>query len=170
MCFAGRVRNNVSLVCCICLSSSVCRSTNTQTVLGVYLKRTCSRDSSASSALGVLNGYALYKSTHSLSRIDRHTGRLIAILGREETAVCRCNQLIAIEPSRLQLRFMSTIISVTRNGDLKRHFYSAISRCSYELSDNAAAINRTEHYCTRWPEKTTYWTVFQQSKYFLHFE
>ena len=32
-----------------------------------YLKRTCSRDISASSALGVLNDYALYKSTHSLT-------------------------------------------------------------------------------------------------------
>jgi len=39
-----------------------------QTVLGVYLKRTCSRDTSASSAaLGVLNDYVLYKSTHSLT-------------------------------------------------------------------------------------------------------
>jgi len=40
-----------------------------QTVLGVYLKRTCSRDTSASSALGVLNDYTLYqyKSTHSLT-------------------------------------------------------------------------------------------------------
>ena len=37
-----------------------------QTVLGIYLKRTCSRVTSASSALGVLNEYALYKSTHSL--------------------------------------------------------------------------------------------------------
>jgi len=37
-----------------------------QTVLGVYLKRTCSRVTSASSALGVLNDYALYKSTQSL--------------------------------------------------------------------------------------------------------
>ena len=36
-----------------------------QTVLGVFLKRTCSRLTSASSALGVLNDYALYKSTHS---------------------------------------------------------------------------------------------------------
>jgi len=36
------------------------------TVLGVCLKRTCSRVTSASSALGVLNDYALYKSTHSL--------------------------------------------------------------------------------------------------------
>ena len=36
-----------------------------QTVLGV-LKHTCLRDTSASSALGVLNEYALYKSTHSL--------------------------------------------------------------------------------------------------------
>jgi len=32
-----------------------------QTVLGVYLKRTCSRVTSASGALGVLNDYALYK-------------------------------------------------------------------------------------------------------------
>ena len=38
-----------------------------QTVLGVYLKRTCSRVTSASSARGVLNDYALYKSTHSLT-------------------------------------------------------------------------------------------------------
>jgi len=40
-----------------------------QTVLGVYLKRTSSRVTSASSALGVFNYYALYKSTHSLTRI-----------------------------------------------------------------------------------------------------
>ena len=38
-----------------------------QTVLGIYLKRTCSRVTSASSALGFLNDYALYKSTHSLT-------------------------------------------------------------------------------------------------------
>ena len=37
-----------------------------QTVLGVDLKRTCSRVTSASSALAVLNDYALYKSTQSL--------------------------------------------------------------------------------------------------------
>ena len=36
-----------------------------QTVLGVYLKRTCSRV--PSSALGVHNDYALYRSTHSPS-------------------------------------------------------------------------------------------------------
>ena len=38
-----------------------------QTVLGLYLKRTCSCVTSASSALKVLNDYALYKSTHSLT-------------------------------------------------------------------------------------------------------
>ena len=38
----------------------------TQTVSVVYLKRTCSRVTSAS-ALGVLDDYALYKSTHSLT-------------------------------------------------------------------------------------------------------
>ena len=38
-----------------------------QTVLGMYLKRTSSCVTSASSALGVLNDYVLYKSTHSLT-------------------------------------------------------------------------------------------------------
>jgi len=38
-----------------------------QTVLGVYLKRTCSRVTSASSALGVLNDYALYTNPHTHS-------------------------------------------------------------------------------------------------------
>ena len=46
-----------------------------QTVLGVYLKRTCSRITSASSALGVLNDYALYKSTHSLTHAHMYTQR-----------------------------------------------------------------------------------------------
>jgi len=36
-------------------------------ILGVYLKRACWRVTSASSALAVLNDYALYKSTHSLT-------------------------------------------------------------------------------------------------------
>ena len=38
-----------------------------QTVLGVYFKSTCSRDTSAFSALEVLNDCALYTSTHSLT-------------------------------------------------------------------------------------------------------
>jgi len=37
------------------------------TVLGVYLERTCSRDTSAFSALGVLNDNALHKSTYSVT-------------------------------------------------------------------------------------------------------
>ena len=41
-----------------------------QTVRGVYLKRTCSRVTSASSALGVLNDHALYKSTHALTPVS----------------------------------------------------------------------------------------------------
>jgi len=45
-----------------------------QTVLCVYLKRSCSRITSASSALGVLNDYAIYKSTHLLTyRLTRRT-------------------------------------------------------------------------------------------------
>ena len=38
-----------------------------QTVLGIYLKHTCSGDTRASSALVVLNNDALYKSMHSLT-------------------------------------------------------------------------------------------------------
>jgi len=41
-------------------------SLTAQTVIGVYLKSTCSRVT-ALSALAVLNDYALYKSTHSLT-------------------------------------------------------------------------------------------------------
>ena len=48
--------------------------TSSTNVLGVYLKRTCSRVTSASSALGVLNDYALYKSTHSLTHSLTHSG------------------------------------------------------------------------------------------------
>ena len=38
-----------------------------QTVFSIYLKSNCSHDTSASSALGVLNNYVLYKSMHSLT-------------------------------------------------------------------------------------------------------
>ena len=38
-----------------------------QTVLGIYLKHTCSGDTRAASALAVLNNDALYKSMHSLT-------------------------------------------------------------------------------------------------------
>jgi len=44
-----------------------------QTVLGVYLKRTCSRVTSASSALGIHDDYALYKSTHVLTHAQQRT-------------------------------------------------------------------------------------------------
>ena len=49
-----------------------------QTVLGVYLKGrpTCSRVTSASSALGVLNDSALYKSTHALTHSHLTNGSL----------------------------------------------------------------------------------------------
>jgi len=46
-----------------------------QTVLGIYLKRTCSHVTSASSALGVLNDYALFKSTHALTHSLTHSHR-----------------------------------------------------------------------------------------------
>ena len=45
----------------------VADSAKSQTILCVYLKRISSRVTNASSALGVLNDYALYKSTHSLT-------------------------------------------------------------------------------------------------------
>jgi len=47
------------------ISSGIQRAA--QTVLGIHLKRTRSRVTSASSASGILNDYALYKSTHSLT-------------------------------------------------------------------------------------------------------
>ena len=47
---------------CNSLPNSIRVQRAAQTVLVVYLKRTCSRG--ASSALGVLNDYAQYKSTH----------------------------------------------------------------------------------------------------------
>jgi len=54
-----------------------------QTVLGVYLGRTCSRVSRASSVLGVLNDYALYKLhalTHSLTHSAGSSGRPLPML------------------------------------------------------------------------------------------
>ena len=47
--------------------------TSSTDVLGVHLKRTCSCVTSASSALGVLNDYALYKSTHTLAHSLSHS-------------------------------------------------------------------------------------------------
>ena len=43
------------------------------------LKRTCSRVTSASRALGVINDYALYKSTHSLTQAHRHTDHATSV-------------------------------------------------------------------------------------------
>ena len=58
-----------------------------QTVLRVSLTRTCSRVTSASSALRVLNDYALYKSTQSLTlSFTLHSGYVA--VGNE---VCRYN-------------------------------------------------------------------------------
>jgi len=59
--FAGRPYNTLTLPC----ERGIQRAA--QTVLGVYLKRTSSCVTSASSALGDLNDYVLYKSTHSLT-------------------------------------------------------------------------------------------------------
>ena len=54
-----------------------------RTALGVYLKRTCSRVTSASSALGVLNDYALYKSTHSLTHSPTTTAEQLEGTGAD---------------------------------------------------------------------------------------
>jgi len=54
-----------------------------QAVLRVYLKRTCSRVTSASSALRSSNDYALHKSTHSLTHSLTHNhGRQHSTPGR----------------------------------------------------------------------------------------
>ena len=60
-----------------------------QTVLGVYVKRTCSRVTSASSALGVLNDYALYKSRHSLAHSLPPKTRSSAIAEGPRDASCQ---------------------------------------------------------------------------------
>ena len=65
-----------------------------QTVLGVDLKRTCSRVTSASSALGVINDYAPHKSAHSLShsrascvRLHKNVrDKLATVIGRIDNA------------------------------------------------------------------------------------
>ena len=69
-------------------SSGIQRAT--QTVLGVYLKRTCSRVTGAPSALGVLNDYALYKSTHSLTHSPEQqvVATVLVATGRTATALC----------------------------------------------------------------------------------
>ena len=59
-----------------------------QTVLGVYLKRTCSRVTSASSALAVVNDYALYKSMHSL-QIPTEQEHFWGHLGMPTAQSCR---------------------------------------------------------------------------------
>jgi len=45
-----------------------------QAVLGVYSKRSCSRDTGASSALAGINDYALYKSELSMGLVDPWVG------------------------------------------------------------------------------------------------
>ena len=65
------------------------------TVLGVYLKRTCSHVTSASSALRVLNDYALYKSTHSLTHSRASVGLQLALLRKvySQAQGCVCTAL-----------------------------------------------------------------------------
>jgi len=58
-----------------------------QTVLGVYLKRTCSRVTSASSALAVPNDCALYKSTHSLTHSLTHSRDVMLTCAQKPTWV-----------------------------------------------------------------------------------
>jgi len=59
--------------------------------LGVNLKRTCSRIISASSALGVLNDYALYKSTHSLTTSLGKCAQVV-VIAMLHTAACVSRQ------------------------------------------------------------------------------
>ena len=68
--------------------------------LGVYLKRTCSRVTSASGALGILNDCALYKSTHSLTRSS-------PVIAGDETTVHNCrstaNENVPIQLTQCRL-------------------------------------------------------------------
>ena len=64
--FAGRPYNTLTLPCERVIPRTA------QTVLSVYLKRTCSRDRSASSVWDV-NDNALYKSTHARTHSLTHS-------------------------------------------------------------------------------------------------
>ena len=74
--------------------------TSSTDCLRVYLQRTCSRDTGASRALGLLNDYALYKSTHSLTHLPSlmsvvhyPSWSAAAGLGRTFDYVCHVSRL-----------------------------------------------------------------------------
>jgi len=79
-----------------------------QTVLGVYLKRTCSRVTSASTALGVLNDCALYKSTHSHS--------LNVATEMSCSSIANCNSVQSSSSAANTLAGVIASVSATRGG------------------------------------------------------
>jgi len=89
-----------------------------QTVLGIYLKRTCSRITCASSALRVLNDYALCKSTHSLTHLT------LMVLYTNMDAQC---DKLAMVVRRIKLR-RRTFFSVQSTGQSCRWQYCFWSR------------------------------------------
>jgi len=80
-----------------------------QSVLGVYFKRTSSRDTSASSARGtILNDSALYKSTHSLTHSLTHRYFMISPWTQkpDETVPCLVVVLGTLKMRDMNLRDM----------------------------------------------------------------
>ena len=79
-----------------------------QTVLGVYLKRTSSRVTSASRALAVLNDYVLYKSTHSLTHV------LFCLVARDKKSTGSTHDLFCFQVTTLGKLFTHTCLSPSR--------------------------------------------------------
>ena len=122
------------------VSSGIQRAS--QTVLGVYLKRTCSRVTSASSALGVLNHYALYKSTHSLTPRGYATVRESQKCGGWRACILRHWSSMSCSSSRLA----SHSLVSSSNGLMKLEPFMVCVRTMWSsssswISSTAAKMN-----------------------------
>jgi len=89
--------------------------TSSKTVLDVHLKRTCSRVTSASSALRVFNDYALYKSTQPLTH-SRCGYSVDKIGGKPKRLLPNLNVLVAISKSMWAVKLCTSRILLFLTG------------------------------------------------------
>ena len=104
-------------------------STNSTTVLGVYLKRTCSRVTSVSSALAVLNDYAPYTNPRTHSLTNGRAALLCTVLKRR------------FKPLGSSLKHVCSASSVGCQRDTTR-----IRAAAPALSSNGAAARSGRRY------------------------
>jgi len=102
-----------------------------QTVLGVYLKRTCSRVTSTSSALGVLNDYALYKSTHSLTHSCRVFPKDYPLPTGLSLLLLQKLAFLPVRPMQVRVLAMTQCLCLS---------VSVISRCSVETAEQIELV------------------------------